>query len=95
MLLVLALNACGGGGGSADTTPPGAVTGLSASAAGQSQINLNWVAATDDVTVQSSLVYEVCQSSSPSGCDAFTVSATTGAGATAYNATGLSPSATY
>jgi chitodextrinase len=47
----------GGGGGGSDTTPPTAPTGLTATAASSSQINLGWTASTDNVGVASYNVY--------------------------------------
>lgn len=49
------LNTSGGGGG--DTTAPSQVSGLSATAASSSQINLAWSAATDNVAVTGYKIY--------------------------------------
>ncbi|HEV8167175.1 MAG TPA: fibronectin type III domain-containing protein, partial [Actinomycetota bacterium] len=55
-----------------DTTPPSAPSGLTATAASSSQINLTWTAATDNVGVTGYLV-ERCQGT---GCSTFTQIAT-------------------
>src|SRR5437763_1345986 len=65
-----------------DTTPPTVPTGLTASAASSSQINLSWTASSDNVGVSGYRVYR-------NG----TQIATTGA--TSFANTGLSPSTTY
>ncbi len=44
-------------GTSADTTPPGAPTGLTAVATGATQVNLAWAAATDDTAVTGYRIY--------------------------------------
>jgi chitodextrinase len=73
----------------ADTTAPTAPTGLAATAASASQINLTWTASTDDVGVTG---YQVdrCQGA---GCTTFAqVATSTG---TSFNDTGLAPSTSY
>lgn len=55
------------GGGGGDTTPPSQVTGLQATAASDTQINLSWTAATDNVGVTGYRV-ERCQGA---GCTNF------------------------
>jgi Zn-dependent metalloprotease len=77
---------CGGG---ADTTPPSSVTGLTATAASSSQINLTWSAATDNVGVTGYKI-ERC---SGAGCTAFTQIATSTT--TSYSNTGLAASTSY
>jgi len=72
-----------------DTTPPGAPTSLSATAAGGTQINLAWSAATDDVGVTGYLL-ERCQGA---GCTAF-AQISTPAG-TSFGDTGLAVSTSY
>jgi chitodextrinase len=67
----------------ADTVAPTTPTGLSASVASSSQINLAWAASTDNVGVTGYRVYR-----------AGTLLATVGA-VTAYQDAGLAPSATY
>lgn len=71
-------------------TTPGWFTGA---IAGSSQINLSWTASTDDVTAQSAIVYEICQSNTVTGCSLFTATFITGA--LTYNVTNLSPLTTY
>jgi glucose/arabinose dehydrogenase/chitodextrinase len=80
-------SAIGGGGG--DTTPPTAPTGLTATAAGSSQINLSWTAATDNVGVTGYRV-ERCQGA---GCSNFAEIGTTSP--TSFGDTGLSASTSY
>jgi len=70
-------------------------TGFNAVQGGSTQINLNWTAATDETTIQSAIVYEVCQSLAAGICNTFTVSYTTPAGAVVFAATGLTASTTY
>jgi glucose/arabinose dehydrogenase/chitodextrinase len=72
-----------------DTTPPSAPSGLGATAASATQINLAWTAAIDDIGVAGYRV-ERCQGTS---CTNFTEVATpTG---TSFNDTGRSPSTSY
>jgi len=80
----------GGGGGGGDTTPPSAPGTLTASAAGSSQINLSWGAATDNVAVTGYRI-DRCQGS---GCSSFAQVGTT-SGATTFNDTGLAASTSY
>lgn len=47
----------GGGGGSADQTPPSTPTSLSATAVSASQVNLSWIAATDNAGVTGYGIY--------------------------------------
>ena len=70
-------------------SPPSAPSGLAASAAGASQVNLSWTAATDDNGVSG---YEVerCQGT---GCSAFVQVATTAS--TSLADTGLAASTSY
>ena len=74
---------------SSDTTPPSAPTGLAATAASTTRIDLNWAASTDNVGVSGYRV-ERCQGAS---CTNFAQVGTPTA--TAYSDTGLSPSTTY
>jgi len=74
-----------------DTTPPGAPGTLTATAAGTTQINLSWGAATDNVAVTGYLI-ERCQGA---GCSNFAqIAAPTGTGTT-FNNTGLTASTPY
>ena len=72
-----------------DTSPPSAPTGLTATAAGSGQVNLNWTASTDNVGVTGYRV-ERCQGA---GCTNFAQVGTPTA--TAFSDTGLAPSTTY
>jgi len=72
-----------------DTQPPTAPGSLAAIAASGSQVNLMWMAATDDVGVTGYLV-ERCQGA---GCTAFAQIASVSA--TAFNDTGLSANTSY
>ncbi len=72
-----------------DTTAPTAPTGLSASAAGNSQINLSWTASTDNVGVTGYRV-ERCQGNNCSNFVEVGTSATT-----AFSSTGLSANTRY
>jgi hypothetical protein len=72
-----------------DTQAPNAPSGLSASTASSSQINLTWTASTDNVGVTGYRV-ERCQGV---GCSSFTQVGT--AVGTAYSDIGLSPSTSY
>ncbi|MBN8221963.1 MAG: chitobiase/beta-hexosaminidase C-terminal domain-containing protein, partial [Spirochaetes bacterium] len=73
-------------------TVPGSPTGVSG---GSTQINLSWTAASDNFTPIGALIYEICQSTTIGGCATFTTVFVTAAGATSFNATGLTPSTTY
>ncbi|MBX3722686.1 MAG: chitobiase/beta-hexosaminidase C-terminal domain-containing protein [Turneriella sp.] len=73
-------------------TVPGSPTGVSG---GSTQINLSWTAASDNCTPIGALIYEICQSTTIGGCAIFTTVFVTAAGATSFNATGLTPSTTY
>lgn len=70
------------GGGGGDTQPPTAPANLAASAAGSSQIDLQWTASTDNVGVTG---YQIYRGSTQ-------IDTTTG---TTYTDTGLSPNTTY
>jgi len=72
-----------------DNTPPSAPSALSATASSTTQINLGWVAATDNVGVTGYMV-ERCQGA---GCSNFVqIAAPT---ATSFNDTGLTASTSY
>ncbi len=60
-----------------------------------SQVQLSWTASTDAATPQPQLVYEICQTTINNGCNTFTATFTSSAGATSYNSNGLSASTTY
>jgi chitodextrinase len=73
----------------ADTVAPTAPSGLTATAASDTQINLSWAASTDNVGVTGYKV-ERCQGAA---CSNFAqIAATT---ATTFNDTGLAPSTSY
>ena len=72
-----------------DTSPPSAPTGLTATAAGTVQVNLNWNASNDNVGVTGYRV-ERCQGA---GCTNFAQVATPSG--TSYSDTGLTASTTY
>ena len=78
-----------------DTTAPSVPGSLTATPGGSSQINLSWTAATDNTSPQNALVYEICQSSVSGGCNTFTVTQTTAAGATTASASNLNALTTY
>ncbi len=71
------------------TTPPAAPTGLAATAASTTQINLAW---TDNSSNETGFKIERC---SGAGCSNFAQIATTGAGVSSYANTGLTASTTY
>ena len=73
-----------------DTQPPTAPSGLGATAASASQINLTWTASTDNVGVTGYLI-ERCQGA---GCTTFAQIAAPGTGTT-YSDTGLTASTSY
>jgi YD repeat-containing protein len=75
--------------GSGDTTPPTAPTGLTATVASSSQINLSWTASTDNVGVTG---YRI-ESCSGTSCTTFAQIGTSTT--TTYNATGLTASTSY
>jgi hypothetical protein len=83
-----------GGGGGEDTTPPGQVTGLAATAASSTQINLSWTA---NPTADGVANYRIYRSTT----SGFTVTPTTpptatvASPATTYSDTGLASSTTY
>jgi glucose/sorbosone dehydrogenase/fibronectin type III domain protein len=73
----------------ADTTPPSVPTGVTATVVSATQVNLTWIASTDEVGVTGYRV-ERCQGA---GCSTFIQIATpTG---TTYSDTGLTPSTSY
>ncbi len=75
--------------GPPDTTPPTVPTGLTATVAGSSQINLTWTASTDTVGVTGYRV-ERCQGA---GCSSFAQVATPSG--TTYSDTGLTAGTSY
>jgi fibronectin type 3 domain-containing protein len=73
----------------ADTTPPTAPTGLTASAVNANQVNLSWNASTDNVGVKNYNVYRGSNGATP------TLLATTTTNATSYTDTTVSGSTPY
>jgi alpha-tubulin suppressor-like RCC1 family protein/chitodextrinase len=71
----------------ADTTPPSVPGGLASSARTTTSFTLSWTASTDNVSAQSTLVYEVFLGGVSRG--------TTAAGVTSRSITGLAPSTGY
>lgn len=78
------------GGGAPDTTPPTVPTGLSAVAAGSTQINVSWTASTDSDSAVAGYQIERCSGVS---CSSFAQIADQ-AGIT-FSDTGLAPSTSY
>lgn len=78
-----------------DGIQPTTPTAPAANATSSSQVQLTWTASTDAGTTQAQLVYEICQTTINNGCNTFTASFTSSAGATSYDSTGLSASTTY
>ena len=81
-----------------DSLPPsfGGPTGAVADSA--SQLRVFWSPATDNVTPQSQLVYDVCWNTlrrADGGCNPFVAMATTAAGAVVYTLPGLLPQTRY
>ena len=76
-------------GSAGDTQPPSAPSNLTATAAGATQINLSWIASTDNVGVTGYRV-ERCQGA---GCTTFAQIATPAT--TTYNDTGLAVNTSY
>jgi glucose/arabinose dehydrogenase/chitodextrinase len=72
-----------------DNTPPTAPTGLTATAAGSSQVGLSWTASTDNVGVTGYRV-ERCQ-----GANCTNFAQIAAPSATGYSDTGVAPSTTY
>jgi hypothetical protein len=78
-----------------DTTPPVFAGAAAVTNATNTSLTVTWAAATDNVTPQAQIQYQVCWSQSATQCaTSFTAMASV-TGATAYIANGLSPSKTY
>ncbi len=77
-----------------DTTPPVFAGLASATSTSPTTITLGWTAATDDVTPQSQLVYDIFQASASGGESYAGPTYTTSAGQTSYTVTGLLPQQT-
>ncbi|MBX3128865.1 MAG: fibronectin type III domain-containing protein [Polyangiaceae bacterium] len=79
-----------------DVTPPTFAGLTSATAAGATNINLLWTAATDNVSTPAQIVYDIWRATSPGGQNfAGAPQYTSAAGATSFGAGGLSPNTTY
>lgn len=90
----LSASSTGGGGGSPDVTAPVFAGLVSASTGALSgEVDLVWAAATDNVTAQGNIVYEVHYSSNPG--DPFSVRWVTAPGATSVTISGLFAATTY
>ena len=79
----------------AESTPPSTPTAFNASPISGTQIDLTWVASTDNFSAQGNLIYEICRVTGTGGCTAFTVTHTTGAGAVSFSSTGLTAGTVY
>jgi hypothetical protein len=73
--------------GPADVTAPTAPTGVTATATGETTVDVAWAASTDDRSAQSALLYRVYRDG--------TLAGTTVAGATSFNDSGLTGGTTY
>jgi len=78
-----------------DTEPPSFAGIATATGISNSQIQLTWTAATDDVTSSDDIVYEVYQGASEDTVDFSTPVHTTEAGVTSFTVFGLNPGVTY
>lgn len=78
-----------------DTTPPTFGGLVSATGVSNTQIRLDWEAASDDVTAQGDIVYDVYQAEVETGISYTSPTYTTGGGATSLTVFGLSTGTTY
>lgn len=74
---------------------PGGGGAIIANAVSFSQIDLSWTAGTDNITAQGSLTYDICQSTSSTGCNTFSATYSNGAGVVTKSVTGLTANTTY
>lgn len=74
---------------------PGGGGAITANAVSFSQIDLSWTAGTDNITAQGSLTYDICQSTSSTGCNTFSATYSNGAGVVTKSVTGLNANTTY
>ena len=79
----------------ADTTSPTFAGATGATADSSTAITISWNAGSDDTTTSGSLVYDIYQSISTGGQNYTTATATSSAGATSYQVTGLTASTQY
>lgn len=70
-----------------DNTPPSVPGSFVVTSVSATQLSLSWAASTDDSTPAASIVYEICRSTSATGCNTFSVTITPAAGSTSYNDT--------
>jgi len=73
-------------------TTPGS---LAATSVSSSEIDLSWSASVDDITVQSAIVYEICQGNVSAICSTFTPVYVTTAGVVSYRITNLLAATNY
>ncbi|MBI3846846.1 MAG: hypothetical protein HY292_19655 [Planctomycetes bacterium] len=79
-----------------DSTAPNFSGATNATAASNTQISVDWVAATDTVSPSFLLVYDVCVSTTSGACgSSFSVQQTSAPGATSLTIGGLNPSTPY
>ncbi|MBI2061726.1 MAG: hypothetical protein HYT87_18450, partial [Nitrospirae bacterium] len=78
-----------------DATPP-TFSGIGGTTAVSStQIDLSWTAASDTITAQANIVYDICQTTTSGGCSAFTATYISTPGAVSYSVTGLTTGTRY
>jgi sugar lactone lactonase YvrE len=78
-----------------DSVNPSVTENLSAMAISADRIDLSWNAASDNETLQSSIVYEICRTTTSGGCDVFNADFTTTSGTLTFSAGSLSPLTQY
>jgi hypothetical protein len=78
-----------------DTTPPTFAGAASVTNATNTSLTVTWAAATDNVTPQPQIQYQVCWSQTSTQCTTSFTAMATVTGTTAYVANGLSPAKTY
>jgi hypothetical protein len=79
-----------------DTVTPLFSGGVTVSGATSNSLTVSWAAAADNVTPAGALVYQVCRSTTPSGCSPnFVAHASPAPGVTTAVLSGLTPSTTY
>lgn len=82
-------------GAAADTTAPTFAGATGATADSSSAITISWSTASDDTTASGSIVYDIYQATTSGGQSYTTATATSVAGATSHQITGLSASTAY
>jgi hypothetical protein len=78
-----------------NVVPTITAAGLAARANCATELTLNWSSASDDVTPQAEITYQIFLARSTGGYDLNVPAATTAAGSTSYRVTGLLPGTTY